>query len=380
MSIVKWTTNKLEVSHGQNNPLLSMEGLRGMAVFLVFWAHYSSQITPWLSGHSIQIANFIHDLGVIGVDLFFVLSGYLIYGMIITKKRFLLVEYVNRRVRRIYPTFIAVLSVYLILSFLLPSESKLPEQSGELIKYVLYNIMLLPGIFDIKPIMTVAWSLSYEVFSYISIPCIILSLNMKNWHAKYRIYFWALFSLLGFYVCVDYQEYSRLMMFASGIVLFELHNNLKLRISQGGIFCLFLALIIFGFKSVLGFNYLLSLMALYVLFLLMCLCAFNDTTTTYQVFSFSPLRWLGNMSYSYYLLHGLTLKFSFFVIGHLFGHTIENAYLYYWLWIPLFLLSLIASFVLFVVIEKPLSLTIKAKKENQIQNTTLSLPPQKQLS
>ena len=83
MQMISWVSKQLEISHGTNTPLQAMEGLRGIAVFLVFLVHYSSLISPWLKYDTIHIASFIHSAGQIGVDLFFVLSGFLIYGTII---------------------------------------------------------------------------------------------------------------------------------------------------------------------------------------------------------------------------------------------------------------------------------------------------------
>ena len=61
-----------------------MEGLRGVAVFLV---HYSSSIEPYIivSSFGEDVLHIIHRLGNVGVDLFFVLSGFLIYGTLIKK-------------------------------------------------------------------------------------------------------------------------------------------------------------------------------------------------------------------------------------------------------------------------------------------------------
>ena len=64
--------------------------------------------------------------GFIGVDVFFVISGFLITG-IITRElelgRFSLVEFYNRRIRRIFPALIVVLSATLALGWfwMLPS-------------------------------------------------------------------------------------------------------------------------------------------------------------------------------------------------------------------------------------------------------------------
>ena len=78
-----WLREKLEITHGDNKPLLSMEGLRVVAVFLVFWVHYSALVERWVSGYSVDILHFVRGFRHLGVDLFFVLSGYLIYGTII---------------------------------------------------------------------------------------------------------------------------------------------------------------------------------------------------------------------------------------------------------------------------------------------------------
>lgn len=50
--------------------------------------------------------------GFIGVDIFFVISGYLISGIIIkqeSKKKFSYLDFYSRRVKRIYPALITVL-------------------------------------------------------------------------------------------------------------------------------------------------------------------------------------------------------------------------------------------------------------------------------
>src|SRR5690606_4132801 len=148
---------------------LAMEGLRGIAVTLVFLVHYHSVLTPWMAGVEGWGSDFgraMRFAGAAGVDLFFVLSGYLIYGATLSA-RFSWGGFMRRRLQRIYPTFLVLLTIYLGLSFLIPSESKLPPGAAEASFYVLQNVLLLPGMFAIKPIITVAWSLSYEMFFYL---------------------------------------------------------------------------------------------------------------------------------------------------------------------------------------------------------------------
>lgn len=333
-----------------------MEGLRGVAVFLVFLVHYSSLIEPWISGISIDVASFIHSLGHLGVDLFFVLSGYLIYGSIIGKQDFVATKYLRRRAQRIYPTFLVVFAVYIALSFIFPSESKLPERSFDMAVYILQNLLLLPGIFEIPPVITVAWSLSYEAFYYLFIPSLIFLLNMKSWQVGTRIVFWLIVTGAGFSWFAIAGGPVRILMFVSGILLFEIYKNKEVTLKSGGTRYLTTALILFGARSMFDISYHLSMLVVFILFLLLCLCAFNTTSSAYKYLTFTPLRWLGNMSYSYYLIHGLTLKFSFMIFGLVAAEGFSSTSIYYWLWGPLFIITLVTSFFLFLFIERPLSL------------------------
>jgi len=157
--------------------------------------------------------------GHVGVDLFFVLSGFLIYGSVISKPQNLW-EYMRRRVERIYPAFLVVLTLYLVLSFLFPAESKLPAGSFDGFLYVLSNILLLPGITSIQPIIVVAWSLSYEFCFYLAAPTAIWLLGMRNWAPRYRILF--LLAVSGAIVALSISTvfpHTRMIGFLSGMIL-----------------------------------------------------------------------------------------------------------------------------------------------------------------
>ena len=63
----------------------------------------------------------LEGMGHAGVDLFFVLSGYLIYGSVVTRYQPFL-PFIGRRLQRIYPAFAATFAMYVVLSLLFPFE------------------------------------------------------------------------------------------------------------------------------------------------------------------------------------------------------------------------------------------------------------------
>ena len=359
----KYIIDKLELSHGTNNPLLSMEGLRGVAVFLVFSVHYNALIEPYISSSTLIVSHTISHFSHLGVDLFFVLSGFLIYGSIIKKSKFNPLTYTKRRFERIYPTFLFVFIIYLFLSFLFPSESKIPSSLSDGFVYIIQNLLLLPGLFKITPIITVAWSLSYEVFFYLMIPVVIFSLRLKSWPSNSRIAFWSVITALSFFCFYYWGGPIRMVMFIAGIILFELHAIKGVKLKSFGALYLFMALLIFGLRTFIQIPFIVLIILTFLLFIAFCLVAFNSESSTSRWLVFSPLRWLGNMSYSYYLIHGLVLKFSFLVLS-LFSvdSYIENSW-YYLLWAPLFIFTLGVSLALYLCIERPLSLNFGTKKE-----------------
>jgi exopolysaccharide production protein ExoZ len=231
----------LELSRGDVSNLRPMEGLRGFAVFLVLLVHYATLAEPWVnSAILLQFSGALHELGGSGVDLFFVLSGYLIYGSLISRpQRFSL--FVKRRVVRIYPVFLVIFAIYVFLSALFPAENKIPDTLWGGFVYLLANLLLLPGLFPIQPMITVAWSLSYEMFCYVLIPMLIRVLHLRRRPSLWRVVLFVVIGLTLVFYCLNYGGPIRLIMFICGILLFEsLSKAVHVQISDSFAFVLFL--------------------------------------------------------------------------------------------------------------------------------------------
>jgi peptidoglycan/LPS O-acetylase OafA/YrhL len=168
------------------------------------------------------VSRYAGTVGHSGVDLFFVLSGYLIYGATI-RHAAPFARFLRRRVQRIHPTFLAVLSLYLLLSVLFPAQSKIPRGFVPAAGYLAANVLLLPGLFPIEPIITVAWSLSYEFAYYLGLPLLVAALGMRAWPRPWRVaFFLALFAVAVASPAWIGGARSRMGMFVPGILLYEL--------------------------------------------------------------------------------------------------------------------------------------------------------------
>jgi exopolysaccharide production protein ExoZ len=366
-SITDWIRNTFEIGHVSHKTIRPMEGIRGFAVFLVFLVHYVTLIDPWLlqSSAASEAAEHLRRIGNLGVDLFFVLSGFLIYGMLIEKPR-PFKRYLARRIQRIYPTFTVVFIIYLALSVAFPAESKIPGGLSDAVIFIAQNYLLMPGLFEITPIITVAWSLSYEFFYYLLIPMLVAALCMRAWHFQYRVLFFLLVSVFGFGYFSAYGGPIGLLMFIPGILVYELLESKAVRnLPPVGLPSLLLAVGIVVVLNDLGTNGWWKYALLYILFFVFCLECFASSGLTSRIFSSSSLRWLGNMSYSYYLIHGLSLKGIFLLLSKVYP-PVQDGSLMFWMLLPLFFfLTLIPSTVLFIFVEKPYSLASNPKRALQ---------------
>lgn len=142
-----------------------IDGLRAVAILAVLAYHASSSLLPG---------------GFIGVDIFFVISGYLITGILLRDLEsgtYSIGQFYRRRVRRIFPALIAVLAFCWTLGWF----ALLPDEFKELGKHIgaasvfISNFVLWKesGYFDsaaeLKPLLHL-WSLGVEEQFYIVWP------------------------------------------------------------------------------------------------------------------------------------------------------------------------------------------------------------------
>ena len=151
-------TNVPEKLHG-------LDHLRALAIILVFLFHYPApdDLPEWLWG--------LKDFGWIGVDLFFVLSGFLIARQLFTELKttntISLKKFFVKRFFRIIPVYLFVITIYFLIPVFREKES-LPA----LWRFLTFtqNIGLDPSV---NGTFSHAWSLCVEEQFYLFFPLII---------------------------------------------------------------------------------------------------------------------------------------------------------------------------------------------------------------
>lgn len=150
--------------------LESLQIVRAVAMLLVLFAHidiFSNAVlsTPFFFG-------LFRLGGGAGVDLFFVLSGFIItfiHGKDIGKKA-RSVSYLIKRFTRIYPAYWAINMIIIPLHFLLPQYGAGDETN---IVKIINSLLLLPQ--ENAPIVHAAWSLVNEVYFYLLFGLLIIT-------------------------------------------------------------------------------------------------------------------------------------------------------------------------------------------------------------
>ncbi len=146
-----------------------IDGLRALAVLPVILFHAGFDL---FSG------------GFIGVDIFFVISGYLITSLILQEKinnKFSIVNFYERRARRILPALFLVVIVTMPFTFLVMSPLALKEFSNSLISIPLFlsnfQFWSESGYFataaEEKPLLH-TWSLAVEEQYYLFFPLLVI--------------------------------------------------------------------------------------------------------------------------------------------------------------------------------------------------------------
>ncbi len=345
-------------SHGPR--ILPLEGLRGLCAFLVFLVHFGTLLGHFVEGTATAgVLAVLSSAGNCGVDVFFAISAYLIYGQLLPQP-FSYARFLRRRVIRLYPAFLVLFAIFVIERSI---TGRLPAPPA-----LLANFLMLPTMLPIEPMIVHAWSLSYEVLFYLTLPLLVRYLEMPAWPAALRAAFWAGLALLSLGLTyIGRNTRPRLVAFCCGLLLYEIVRQSNQTKFLGNVLALaaFTAAILTrGFNSaqpvlfghdVLRIHSSFLFSSLFLGTLLLCYFALSSRGFLHRWLSSSPLRYFGNMSYSFYLLHGSVLHILNEAAPRLGLPPTLGPIAFLSLLLATFVLSSIPAAALFLLVEKPMS-------------------------
>jgi len=371
-----------------NRRLPSMEGLRGLAILLVFASHYHDIIGEHLAlaGPLAALSRIAGVAGGTGVDLFFLLSGFLIYRTTL-HPALNVGAFLLRRAERIYPTFIVVFAAFVALGAIHLGPSRLPPGVVHGLATIVSNLLFMPGIFDLPAIINAAWSLSYEWFFYLVLPIAVLCLQMHRWSRTARIVFFAAICVIFEGLCLltpalfptfgNFEgSHIRLLMFVCGMIVYELLESERfcaffrgrvetICIAAGALAGVALLAriaysagpvpVTFDPSAWSSSEAAIQIVGTFIGFGSLGLVVLRNDGLLARFFTGTWLRWTGNISYSFYLVHSIPMHFISLVVNRGAAHV--SPALLYIIALPVTLaITWAVSALLFVTVEKPLSL------------------------
>ncbi|MFC7404680.1 acyltransferase family protein [Georgenia alba] len=190
-----------------------IQGLRAVAVLLVLLYHAG---LPWVSG------------GYVGVDIFFVISGFLITSHIVRevdlKGRLDLVAFYARRARRILPAALAVLAVSMVVAYLVIPPFEREGLLQDAAATALYVPNMLFAVQDTDYLASEApsifqhyWSLGIEEQFYLFWPVVLTMVLKFLGHRR-----WALWAAVGGLVAASFVGCLALMSVSESWAFFAL--------------------------------------------------------------------------------------------------------------------------------------------------------------
>lgn len=302
-----------------------IDGLRALAIIGVLIFHLKDS---WLPG------------GFLGVDVFFVISGYLITSIIhreITEVRFSFARFYERRIRRILPAFFAFVFITSIVCAIIMMPTELMA-FGKSLRYALFSISNIhfkeatQDYFNADastfPLLH-TWSLGVEEQFYIVIPPLLLLLfRWKNNTITFSASLLILF-LLSLIACIwRAQEdttaaffllpYRAWQMLLGALLTTPIAKRFATPLIGNFFAPLGVALILasYIFISSSWYHPALSSIGACIGAAIIILSGAANKSLTYRILSSRPLVAIGLMSYSLYLWHWPIIVILRPILGH----------------------------------------------------------------
>ena len=303
----------------RNNLYLpQLDGLRAFAVLIVIINHFNKELLP---------------SGFLGVDIFFLISGYVITSSLLNRSEKNFWEFISgfyfRRIKRIFPALlICILFTSIIICFFNNNpEYELKTAFTALFGFSnIYLIKIATNYFspnaEINPFMH-TWSLGVEEQFYFLFPIIVwisgFGRNKKFSEKKLfiSIIILSLFSLISFiYLYQKNQTFtyffmpSRFWEIAFGCILFLAVQKKYKFLSLFKSIPNYITFLLICVTAFLPLNYFLFSVLATIILTSVLIINFKSETLLYKIFTNKKVVFIGLISYSLYLWHWPVISIS----------------------------------------------------------------------
>ena len=334
-----------------------IDGLRAIAVFSVIFYH-ANIIFNFGNGNFQFFSG-----GFFGVDIFFVISGYLITNFILSKikkNQFSYLNFYERRLRRLLPALFFIVIISFITGWILMMPSQFERLSASILSLLFFvsNIWFffqgsyLSGASELKPLLH-TWSLSVEEQFYILFPFFLLYINKLKKIIPVFLALTLIYLLFSFYGSIKFEDanfyfiFSRIWELLIGSLVAQVTQNkliTKMNIYKGLLSFIGLSLIFFALfyydDSIRHPSYFTFIP---VIGTSMILLFYDDSNLLLKILKNKVFIFFGLISYSLYLWHFPILAFNKIKSGGLsFQDKIDSI-----------ILTIILSIITYYLIEKP---------------------------
>ena len=333
----------------------SIELVRFFAALSVVLFHYnicfnqenvlSTEILP-LSTYF----NYLYRYGYYGVDIFFIISGFVFSSVYLDSKATISAKsFFIKRFARLYPLHLATLIILIFIGFLDFNFFEKYHSDNQIYTdfyhfFLQFFFISFWGFEDGYSFNAPSWSISIEIGIYIFFFFLInlLKIFKKKLSLIIKIFFFILTKLKN----IDFIFDQYLFLFFMGVVIYQIPKF------KNSIALILIALFAIIFSFVGNFKILLFCPALLILILI--LENLIQKNNFQNIFNF-----LGNMSYSIYLIH-YPLIFFFLMLEN--KEIMPSNYYYNFSFTFFFLVLLfLLSFLSFKFFENPINKKIRSK-------------------
>ena len=345
-----------QIEHSSESRYASIDGLRGYLAFGVFVHHAIITLIFLRTGvFDFPPSNFYSQLGQGSVALFFMITGFLFWNRLLTQGRqHDWLAFAVSRLFRLYPLYLPLMLIVFVTVFYLQNwelKDSWIQLFGQTLAWLTFD---RPDVNQYHQtgmlISNVTWTLSYEVFFYLALP---LAGMVFIYRGSWQQTVLCLIGIYGLYELIGMEHSLKkhfLASFLGGIGAAYWVRRPQLvawgQTRMAGIIALLALAIAFT-----AFNRAFALRPLLLISLFFVIVASGNTL--FGALKPRSIRWLGEISYSTYLLHGFVLWVFIQRLPLVLDLDVSDI----WTFLPLMALCscllIIISSLTFLYIEKP---------------------------